>query len=878
MAFWRQLTRGWRALRHRAAADRDVTDEVEHYLEQAAADHRARGLTPADALRAARLEIGNVTVTREHVRTSGWEHAVESLLADVHYAARRLRATPGFTTVTVLTLALGIGATTAIWSAVNAVLFRPLPYPGADRIITVWDYATDGSRLETTFGTHRELAERARSLDAIAVLRSWQPTVIGPAEPERLDGQRVTPEYFRAFGVAPRLGRDFTAADDVPTAPNVVILGDGLWRRRFGADPSVIGRTVVLDDAPSLVIGIMPPGFQSALAPSAELWAPLRYDMQEDRAWGHHLRMVARLRAGEQIDDASRELAAIAANPVSEFPRPVWAALESGLIVSSLQDDITRGVRPTLIAVLGAVVLVLAIVCVNVTNLLLARGSHRRGEFAVRTALGASRSRLVRQLLTESLLIAVLGGIAGMAVARAGVAVIVRLSPPDLPRLGTVGVDGGAFAVGLAIAVVIGVIFGIVPALQAVRNDPSVDLHRASRRAAGGHQRTRSALVVAEVALALLLLVSSGLLLRSIERLLAVPAGFDPAGVLTMQVQTVGRRFDDASVTNRYFAEVLDAVRRVPGVASAAFTSQLPLSGDADMYGVHFDPKPVTDRGESRNTFRYGVSPGYFESMRIPLRRGRRLDERDRAGAPLVAVISEAMAKRRLPGVDPIGQRLQIGDGPLYTVVGVVGDVRQLSLALDESDAVYTTASQWRATDNTMSLVVRARGDAAALTPAVRAAIWSVDKDQPIARVATMDALVAASAASRRFALTLFEAFALAALVLAAAGIYAVLAGTVAERSREIGVRSALGASRRDIIALVAGQGLRLTGLGTGIGLAAAAVATQAIASMLFGVSRVDPVTYGAVIALLVATAAVACVVPAWRAVRVDPVTTLRAE
>jgi putative ABC transport system permease protein len=875
---WRQMTRGVRALFHRPTTDDEISDEVQHYLDQATAAHMARGISEPDARRAARLELGNVTTVREQVRGYGWENTVDSALADLRYASRRLRATPGFTSITVLTLALGIGATTAIWSAVNAVLFRPLPYPAASRIAAVWDRATDGSHVDVTFGTLREVAERARSFDALAAMKPWQPTATGPAEPERLNGQRVSASYFRVFGVAPALGRDFAGEDDRVGAANIVILSDALWRRRFGADRTIIGRAITLDDDSYVVIAVMPKGFESAVASSAEIWSPLLYDMSQGRAWGHHLRMLGRLRPGVTIEDAGRELDAIARTRVAEFPRQPWADLRGGLQVSSLQDDITRGVRPALLAILGAVALVLVIVCVNVTNLLLARGAQRRGEFAVRTALGASRARLVRQLLTESLLVAAAGGAAGMAVAVMGVGTIVRLSPPELPRVASIGVDGTAFLFGLAITTIIGLAFGAIPALHAVRSDPNVDLQRASRRTAGGHRGTRDALVVAEVALALLLLVSSGLMLRSIERLFSVTSGFDASNVLTMQVQTSGHRFDSDSTRWQFFEQVLDAARRVPGANSAAFTSQLPLSGDADMYGVHFDPAVANDPAETGGTFRYAVSPGYLETMRIPLRRGRVLESRDRAGAPLVAVISEALAKRRLPGVDPIGRRLKIGDGPLYTVVGVVGNVKQVSLALSESDAVYTTPSQWRFADNAMSLVIRTRGDAAALAPTVREAVWSVDKDQPIVRVATMSGLLAGSAASRRFALTLFEAFALAALVLAAAGIYGVLAGSVVERSREIGVRAALGASRADIVSLVLRQGLRLTGLGVGLGLVAAVVATQALVTMLFGISRLDPVTYVGVVALLAATAVIACAVPAWRAARVDPVTTLRAE
>lgn len=877
MSLWRQLRRGLRALTNRSATDQDIADEVQHYLEQVTAAHRARGLAPDEALRAARLELGSVTAVRERVRGYGWENAVETLLADLRHAGRRLHTEPGFTAITVGTLALGLGAATAILSVVNPVLFEPLPYPDADRIAVIWEIAPDGSRNQGTFGMYREVATRARSFDAVAVIKPWQPTMTGPDRPERFEGQRVTARYFDVLSVRPALGRAFDRSEDQADGPNVVVLSDGLWRRRFGGDRTIVGRQVTLDDNGYVVIGVMPSSFENVPAPSAELWAPLQYDISQGRAWGHHLRTVGRLRPGVRLAQAASELDVLGRAVLREF-RPATYGPEVNFLAVSLQDDVTRGVRPVLLAMLGAVALVLVIACVNVTNLLLARDARRRGEFALRTALGAGRGHLVGQLVSESLLLAALGGIAGMGLALLGVRVLVALSPVDLPRVGAIAVDGQVFALGLGITTLVGLACGLIPALHAARSDPHAAMQHASVRTAGGNRGTRKALVVAEVALALVLLVGAGLLLRSLRRLLAVEAGFDPSHLLTLQVQTSGRRFDADSTTYRFFAEALEAVRRVPRATAAALTSQLPLSGDYDLYGVYFDPPVAADPGEVRGTFRYAVSPGYFETMGIPLRRGRLLEEADRAGAPLVAVVSEALAKRRLPGGDPIGRRVRIGDGPLYTVVGVVGDVQQVSLALTESDAVYVTATQWRFADNVMSLVVRARDDPAALAAPVREAIWSVDKDQPIVRVATMDDLVAASATERRFALIVFEAFALTALLLAAAGIYGVISGSVAERTREIGVRSALGASRGNLIGLVVGQGMTLTGLGVAIGLAGAVAATQAITALLFGVSRLDPATYLSVIALLATVAMIACGVPAWRAARVDPASTLRAD
>ena len=876
MSFSRQLRRGLRALIHRSAADRDVADEVQHYLEEATAAHLARGLSPDAARRAARLEMGSVAGVREEIRTSRWESTVETLLADLRYSARRLRSAPGFTAITVLTLAVGIGATTAIWSAVNPILFEPLPYPGAGRIAMVWEAYNAGGRQEGTYGMYAELKERARSLEDVAVLRPWQPTMTGPAQPERFDGQRVSAGYFHVLGVAPALGRDFDPAEDRFGGPRVVILGDALWRRHFGADSAIIGRSIVLDGDPWTVIGVMPRQFENVLAPNAGLWAPMQYDLRE-YSWGHHLRTVARLKPGVGIDQASREVDALGRALAKRYPDAYGPRV--AFAVHALQDDLTRAIKPALLALLAAVTLVLVIACVNVTNLLLARGVQRRGEFALRAALGAGRGRLVRQLLTESVALSLLGGALGTVVATLGVRALVALAPAGLPRAGAIAVNGPVFAFGLGLTTLIGLVFGAFPALQAARSDPSLELQHGSQRTVGGHRKTRGALVVAEVALALVLLVGSGLLLRSLQRLFAIESGFDGRNLLTMEVQVAGHRYDSDDTTVRFFEQALEAVRQVPGVAAAALTSQLPLSGDLDEYGVHVELNS-TDRVEAGSTFRYGVSPGYIEALRIPLRRGRVFDAHDRADAPLVALVSESFARTVLKAADPIGRRMRIGptDGEPYTVVGVVGDVKQVSLALGEANAIYIPESQWHFGDNPMSLVVRGRGDVAALAPAIRRAVWSVDKDQPIVRVATMDELLAATAAERRFALVLFEAFGLAALVLAGAGIFGVLSGSVAERTREIGVRSALGASRRRILTLVLGQGLGLTAVGVAIGLAGAAFATRALVAMLFGVSRLDPVTYLAVVVLLAAVAAIACAVPAWRAARVDPASTLRTE
>jgi putative ABC transport system permease protein len=808
----------------------------------------------------------------------------DEMFQDLRYGTRMLAKKPAFTAVAVITLALGIGASTAIFSAVNPILFEPLPYPHADRITMIWDFGNEGARVHVTFGTYRELLERSRSFDTMAVMRVWQPTMTWQAQPERFDGQRVSASYFRALGVSPALGNDFQESDDQPNGPLVVIISDGLWRQRFNEDAAIVGQQMTLDSKLYTVIGVMPRAFENVLAPAAEVWTPLQYDtslLPDSREWGHHLRMVGRLRSDAATDQARLELNSIAQNPEPEFPRPPHASMIQGLMVNSLQDDVTSGVKPALLAVLGAVALVLAIACANVTNLLLARGAQRRGEFAIRVALGAGRTRMIRQLLTESLLLAVLGGALGMVVAQFGVRALVALSPSGLPRVSTIRIDGAVFAFALGITTVIGVVVGLIPALHASRRDLHIGLQQSSHRTAGGHQWLRRMLVVAEVALALVLLVSTGLLLRSLQRLFAIDPGFDTSYLLTMQVQTSGPRFDN-DTTHRFFEQALEAVRQVPGVAEAGFTSQLPLSGDIDDgYGVHFESSPTGNPEADSGAFRYAVSPGYLETMGIALLSGRVLNAHDGADAPPAVLISESLAKSKFPGQDPIGQRLRLGPttGPWNTVVGVVGNVKQTSLEVAQTDAVYMTNRQWSMfPDRARWLVVRARGSAATLTPAIKQAIWSVDKDEAIVRVATMDDLLAKSAAERRFALILFETFGLAALLLAAVGIYGVLSGSVTERTREIGVRLALGAQRRDVLGMILRQGINLTLSGVGIGLLAAWAVTRLLSTLLYSVSATDPLIFGGVALLLTAVALFACYLPARRATKVDPLVALRQE
>jgi putative ABC transport system permease protein len=893
MSLWRQLTYGFHKLVHHRAADDEAADEVRQYFEDAIAAGEARGLSTEAAKRAARLELGNMTVVREEVRTYGWESTVRTIGSDLRYAARQLRSHLGFTVVSALTLALGIGASTAIFSAVDPILFEPLPYPHANRIMTVWT-SGQGARSELSFGNFQELARRSHSFESMTIFEPWQPAMTGGAEPERLDGQAVSASFLQVLGIAPALGRDFQPSEDVFGGPKVVIVSNRLWQRLFRGDRNVLGRPIKLDGDNFVIIGVMPRSFDDVLSSSADLWAPAQYDTRQIEkdfatpAWGNHLRVAGRLRPGVTRAQATEDLAQIARTPWPEFARPRWASMRRGLIVDSLQDDIAHAVKPALLAVLGAVLLVLAIACVNVVNLMLARSEQRRGEFAVRAALGASRVRIIRQLITESLLLAALGGTLGLGVAVAGVRALVALSPPGLPRVDAITVDSLAFAFAFGITTLIGVLTGVIPALHVSREDVQPALQQSSRRTAGGHAWTRRALVVTEVALALVLLVGAGLLLRSMRRLLGVDPGFNTAHLLTLQVQTSGHQFDDPpsapgageNIRRRFFRQALEAVRKVPGIEQAAFTSLLPLSDDpswVSTYGAHFEND---DPQSGHNVFRYAVSPGYCQAMGIPLISGRCIDEHDTATALPAALLSESLARSQFPGQNPIGKRLHVGpwDRPWYIVVGVVGDVKQTSLAIDEPDAAYLSTEQTWFADDTLSFVIRTRGDAAALAPAIKNAIWSVDRNQPVVRAATMDTLLAVTNAQRTFVLILFEAFGIVALALAAVGIYGVLAGSVVERTREIGVRAALGASRGNILTLILRDGMRLTAFGILVGICAALFASRALATLLYGISYLDASAWLGVIALLTAVAGLACWTPAWRATRVDPSVTLRAE
>lgn len=876
----RAFRAGAHALLRRREVDRETSEELAHFLEEAEADLMARGASPEEARRAVRLRYGDPLPAREDVRGYGWEAGVETLLSDLRSTFRGLRRNPAFTAVVVLTLGLGVGAATTIVSAVRPVLFEPLAYPAADRLVSIADRGDDGTLLQTTFGTYRELDERNRVFSGLAVFKPWQPTLTGEGEPTRLEGQSVSASYFDVLGVAPALGPGLDASQDRPGGDREVIISDALWRTRFDADTELLGQTVRLDGEPAVVVGVMPRDFENVTDP-ASVWTLLQYDPMlpgfDTREWGRHLEMIGRLLPGVELDEAGSSLQDIARRPIGEVVRPDWASMSGGFALRPLKEAVVEDVEPTLIVLLGAVSLLLAVTCANLTVVFLARGSRRKGEFSLRLALGAGRGRLARHLVTEGLVLAGLGGALGVIVARLGLEALVRAAPPALPRVGDVTLDGSAVLLALALTTLVGLMFGLAPGLH--RGGVTISaLKDLGRRTARRTHTARRALIVSEVALATVLLIGAGLLLRSAQRLFSQPLGFDPAGVVVMQVHATGLESGDR-VTHRFFDEALDAVEDVPGVASAALASQLPLSGGTDMYGAVPDGPDVVE-GTLGPAQRYAVTPGYLDVLGVPVLRGRSFEVGDVAGAPRVAVVSRSLARRLFPDADALGRRVRVGPEELepFTVVGVVEDVKHASLAGGPADAVYLPTGQWHWADRVRWIVVRADGDATSLIPAIRRAIWTVDGNQPVVRAQSMDALVTRSEARRRFVLMVLSAFALSALAVSGVGLFGVLSGIVAERKREMGVRAALGASRERLVSLVVRQGLGLVGLGIALGVVGAMATSRALGTMLFEVSRFDLLTYVGALVVVTTGAVMASVVPAVRAGRADPAEALRAE
>jgi putative ABC transport system permease protein len=811
---------------------------------------------------------------------------MQTLWQDIKYGVRMLWKNPAFTLIAVVALALGIGANTAIFSVVNAVLLRPLPFPDPDRLVVVNSVNLRGGEH---FGAaspadFQDWAAQNQSFERIAAMRSGSVNVSGEDLPEQFEGSSVTDEFFNLLGVQPVLGRAFLPEEFRVRGQRVVMLSHGLWQRRFGGNPAVIGQTLTLNGRPTTIVGVMPPDFKFPV--DTEVWTPLLGDTGEMRARGsRYFSVIARLKPNITLEQANAEMQIIAARLESQYPESHrdWSAR-----VITLQETIVSyaNARAALFILLGTVGLVLLIACANVANLLLARATARAREVAIRAALGATRSRLMRQLLIESLLLALLGGACGLLLALWGVETIIALVPEDLrfARLDEARIDTPVLGFTFAVSVLTGLLFGLLPGLKASKADLHDSLKGSTKSSTAGlrFQRTRGLLVVCEIALTLVLLIGAGLLVKSFLRLQQVAPGFDAQNILTAEVALPRTsRYLQAEQRTTLYQQVLERAETLPGVESVAATSGAPLARFALAFPFIVEGRGENISGSAPEALYSAISPNFFRTMQIPLRAGREFTERDNADAPAVTIINETMARRYFPDEDPIGRRITIAylDTPVsLQIVGIARDVKQMNLS-DETDIeMYVPHSQRPWLSTTLVIRMAAGTDTASIVRGVQRAVWSVDQSQALSNVKTMDELFGESAARPRFYTLLLSVFSGAALLLAIIGIYGVMSYTVAQRTNEIGVRMALGAQPRDVLRLVIGQGMTLTLIGIGVGLAASLLLMRLMSSLLFGVSAADPVTFGSVSVLLAGIAFVACYVPARRAMKTDPLTALRYE
>ena len=800
---------------------------------------------------------------------------MSGLLQDVRYAGRVMFKTRGLTVVAVITLALGIGANTAIFSVINALLLRPLPYPEPDRLVMVWQDlrarggpATEWSGPSQHFDWKAETAVFAN----LTSMRGWNASLTGSTFAEAALGEQTTYEYFDVLGVRPILGRGFRDSDDVPNAPRVVVLSHRLWTQRFGADPSVIGRAVPINGESHEVVGVMPASFTPGLVTNAALWRPMRMNRVNPSRNSAVNRTIGRLQPGMTIAQARAGLAALAKRLERAHPE---SDTDKGINPVPLQEQRVGGLRPALMMLLGAVGFVLLIACVNIANLLLSRASGRVREMAVRRALGADRARIVRQLLTESVVLALLGGALGLLVGVWGVSALKSVAPAGTPRIDEVGIDGRVLAFAMGLSMLTGLVFGLVPAWHAGRDQFTNALKQGGRGQTGdGGTRARRGLIVAELALALVLLVGGGLLIRTFLALQRADLGFNPKGVIAGFVLPPPTTYRTAEQRLAFYDAVQARTAALPGVIHAALSSQIPLGGDSDMNFTIEGRPPATRSADALVTWYRVVSANYFAAMEIPLRRGRLFAQRE--PEPTV-VINETMARRYWPGEDPIGRRVRYEeDGPWFTIVGIVGDV-QVRGARGEH-VVETYLPYWHVPERGTNIVLKTATDPMAMVEPLRRAVKEIDPDIAVAGLASFDTLIAESNGSSRFYALLVAVFAGVALVLAAVGIYGVLSYAVSQRTQEIGVRLALGARHRQIFTLVLGESVKLAAAGLAIGLAGAALVGRALERLLFGVRGTDLTTFAATGLLLVLVAVVASYVPERRAMRTDPMEALRAE
>jgi putative ABC transport system permease protein len=805
------------------------------------------------------------------------------LWQDVRYAVRSLAKAPGFTAVTLFTLALGIGANSAIFSVVNGVLIRPYPYPHPDRLVLVRETYGGGEQGSVSGANALDWQARAHSFQSLAAWRGMAVTLLGAGEPEELSAALVSSDFFRTLDVPPIMGRGFLPGEDHGQG-TVAVLGESLWRTRFGADPKILGRTIDLSGTPYTVVGVAPVSLEY---PGSQLYLPLGFGVgrANDRD-SHSYDVIARLKPGVTVAAAQQDMNAVAHGLSSEYPATNTGR---GAMVMPFAAEMVGSIRPALLLLLGAVAFVLLIACANVANLFLARASSRTRELAVRAALGAGRRRLMQQAMAEAVVLSLLGGAVGLLVATWSVDALLALHPRGVPRLSAITVDGRVLAFTLLVSLVVGALFGLVPALAAARHDPADSFRGEGRGTSGRHgSRFRSGLVVAQVALALVLLAGAALLIVSVRRLAGVNPGFQPEHAAAFQFNVPSAKYNGADAQRGFVSRVLAELGAIPGVSHAGAVYFLPL-GDGNTNGdVSLEGAAPAAPGKERYAGYRIVMGEYLESMGIAVRRGRALQPTDAGGQPPVAVVNEAFVRAFFGGHDPLGKRVTFGQPDSTAVyreiVGVVGDVHHDGLAAGAKPEIYVPAAQLTAEFWTIfaplpiSFVVRSSLPTVTLFPAIKAAVHDVDPEQAVSRLRPVSELVSDSVARYRFSMLLLTVFGALALVIAAVGVYGVMAYAVSQRTRELGIRLALGASRTSVQYLVLGRGLGMAALGIGIGLAGALALTRLLVSQLFGVSPTDPAVLAAAVGTLAAVSAVACLIPALRATRVDPVIALRSE
>jgi putative ABC transport system permease protein len=805
---------------------------------------------------------------------------METLLQDFRYSIRTLAKQPGFALVAIFTLALGIGANTAIFSVVNAVMLRPLPYKEPERLVRVWQTSTKNpqDRNHASALNFRDWRDQNQSFDSTAAyLNRTAYNLTGAGEPERVSGSPVSASLFPMLGVEPALGRGFLEEEDHKDGNKVVILSHNLWQSRFGGDPDVLGNTLMLDNQNFMIIGVMPPDFRYPSADTA-LWVPIAIDFKDWGRGNFFLDVIARLKPEVTLEQAQADMDAIALRLENDYPS---TNTDSRIAIVPMHEQVVSKTRPLLVVLLGAVAFVLLVACANVANLLLARAAGRRKEIAIRVALGATRMRLVRQLLSESLLLSVAGGLLGLLVALWGNRALIALTPDAFPRVEEIGIDGRVLAFTLALSLITGIVFGLIPALQASRPNLNETLKEGGRNSTTSEGFMRRGLVVVEVALALILLIGAGLMIRSFARLSEVDPGFSTEKILTAEIALPRSKYPGSTVQATFFQKLIDRVAVLPGVQATGAATALPLTRFNNWRLFYIDGRPHASARDYTGAGYRAISANYFKAMGIPVLKGRELSESDHEKSERVVIINNSFAQRFFADEDPIGKRMKMGTepespGPWMTVIGIVGDVKHTEIDEDAKPEIYLPYLQ--APQSVMTMAIRTTGNPELFAEILRREVQAIDQDQPLAKVATIDQLIDRSMARRRFNMLLLGTFAAVALLLASLGIYGVMSYTVTQNTREIGIRMALGAQSNNVLRLVIGQGMALAVIGVAIGIAGSFGLTRLMESLLFGVAATDMVTFIAIPAILSIVALLACYLPARRATKVDPMISLRHE